>query len=172
MTEFTIDIRAVGNQAELHAARKIIAEYVASISNFACASFAHQNVEKELADLPGEYVSPMGGLWLAWKDGEVEPIGCIALRPVKSHLPRERIRRVGEIKRMYTRPAARGCGVARRMCEVLMTAAKAAGYTEIWLDSDTELHAALRLYHSLGFVTIERYNTDPDPKTVYLGREI
>jgi ribosomal protein S18 acetylase RimI-like enzyme len=91
---------------------------------------------------------------------------------VKSHLPPERIRDVAEIKRMYTRPAARGMGVARRMCEVVMKFAREAGYSQVWLDSDTELHAALKLYRSLGFVTIDRYNTDPDAKTVYLGRAL
>lgn len=172
MTEASFTIRPVTSESELRAARAIIAEYVASISSFACASFAHQNVEAELADLPGEYVAPRGGLWLAWMSSQAEPVGCIALRPVKSHLPPERIRDVAEIKRMYTRPAARGMGVARRMCEVVMKFAREAGYSQVWLDSDTELHAALKLYRSLGFVTIDRYNTDPDAKTVYLGRAI
>ena len=172
MAESPFTIRAVSTGAELQAARSIIAEYVASISAFACASFAHQNVEAELADLPGVYVPPRGGLWLAWKDGVPEPIGCIALRPVKSHFSVERIRTVAEIKRMYTRPATRGLGVARRMCEEVLTFARQAGYSEIWLDSDPELMAALRLYQSLGFAPIERYNQDPDTKTLYLGMKL
>jgi GNAT superfamily N-acetyltransferase len=172
MTSSTIHIRAVTSPTELTAARGIIAEYIASISSVAGASFAHQNVERELADLPGVYVPPRGGLWLAWRDGDAAPVGCIALRPLVSHLPSERTRGIGEIKRMYTRPSARGLGVARQMCEVVMAAGREAGYEKLWLDSDTELHAALKLYQSLGFVEVERFNLDPDPKTVYLGRDI
>lgn len=170
MVDSMIEIRAVENSADLRAARAIIAEYVNAISHVACASFAHQNVEKELADLPGMYVPPLGGIWLAWKGRE--PVGCIALRPVVSHLAQQRTRNVGEIKRMYTRPAARGLGVARRMCDALLAAARQAGYRELWLDSDPELVAALMLYESLGFAPVDRYNQDPDPKTLYLGMKL
>lgn len=170
MSESQVEIRAVRSEQELHAARAIIAEYIRAVSDVASRSFAHQNVEKELADLPGVYVPPRGNLWLAWKGDEPDPIGCIALRPVVSHLPVERTHTVGEIKRMYTRPTARGLGVARRMCEVLLVEAQRAGYQEIWLDSDPDLVAAQKLYEQMGFVTIERYNQDPDPDTIYLGR--
>lgn len=164
-----LHIRPITSAIELSAAREIISEYIQSISDVASASFAHQNVDQELADLPGVYIPPRGGIWLAWTSAESRPVGCIALRPVVSHLPASHTRDVGEIKRMYTRPAARGLGIARRMCDVVISNARLAGYTQLWLDSDPELVAALNLYQSLGFVPIPRYNQDPDSKTLYMG---
>jgi GNAT superfamily N-acetyltransferase len=164
-----IHIRPVISANQLAAARAIIAEYIQSISDIASTSFAHQNVDKELADLPGVYIPPRGGLWLACSSSHPHPVGCIALRPVVSHLPPSTTANIGEIKRMYTRPTARGMGIARQLCTTLIAAARAAGYRHLWLDSDPELRPALHLYHSLGFVPIPRYNHDPDPKTLYLG---
>jgi len=169
MTASDIHIRPVISATDLAAARSIIAEYIHSISDIASASFAHQNVERELADLPGVYIPPRGGLWLAWAPSHQQPVGCIALRHVVSHLPLSTTADIGEIKRMYTRPTARGMGIARHMCATLIAAARAAGYTQLWLDTDPELVPALKLYQSLGFVPIPRYNLDPDPKTLYLG---
>jgi putative acetyltransferase len=70
---------------------------------------------------------------------------------------------------MYVRPPARGRGIGRRRAERLHDEAKVLGYTVMKLDSDTDSRfaAALDLYRSLGFTECERYNADPDPKTVW-----
>lgn len=154
-----IDIREAAPH-EVGAARGIITEYVHSLAPIAASSFAHQRVDDELRDLPGAYAPPTGALLLAWEADAC--VGSVAVRPLD---PPD----VCELKRLYVRPAARGQGVGRRLTEAAMARARALGYRRMKLDSDPSLTAALTLYRALGFTDTPRYNTDPDPETVYLG---
>lgn len=155
----------------IDAARAIFAEYGKSIENVAACSLRHQGFSDELAGLPGLYAPPPRGrgcMLLAFDGGtalqsrDVEPIGCIALRPAPG-LPDH----VCEMKRMYVREAARGRGVGRLLAEALLDRARRLGYREMVLDTATIMTPAIALYRSLGFVERERYNSDPDPETLW-----
>lgn len=150
------------------AAALLFREYAQSISHICAESFAQQNLDDELRTLPGKYAEPSGCILLAHTpDGD--PIGCVALRPLEA-APHDRPgERVCEMKRLYTRPAARGLGAGRRLCEELIAFAREAGYTLMKLDTEPELEAACALYRTLGFIDIPRYNDDPKPETLYLG---
>jgi len=153
---------------DMPAAAFLFREYAQSIAHIAATSFAQQNLDEELRTLPGKYAEPGGCILLAYELSG-DPIGCVALRPIDSathDLPGER---VCEMKRLYTRPAARGLGAGRRLCEELITFARHAGYTLMKLDTEPELEAACALYRALGFVEIPRYNDDPKMETLYLG---
>ena len=65
---------------------------------------------------------------------------------------------LGEIKRMYVLPEARGRGLARRLLYALEDAARALGYTRARLDTGPAQPGARRLYESAGFVSIPDYN--------------
>jgi ribosomal protein S18 acetylase RimI-like enzyme len=161
-------IRAARTAPEIESAALLFREYAHSISHICAASFAQQNLDDELRTLPGKYAEPSGCILLAF-NAESTPIGCVALRPIDAvahDLPGER---VCEMKRLYTRPEARGLGAGRRLCEGLIAYARNAGYTLMKLDTEPELEAACALYRSLGFVEIPRYNDDPKPETLYLG---
>ena len=56
-----------------------------------------------------------------------------------------------EVKRMYTRPAARGRGVGKALLARLESEARAAGYTILRLETGTEQAAAIALYEGCGF---------------------
>lgn len=151
----------------LDVARDLFREYAKSIEHLAAASFAQQDLEGELRSLPGKYEPPKGCILLAM-DGD-QAVGCIALRPLdpmRHDLPGDRI---CEMKRLYAKPETRGRGVGRLLCEELIRFAKRGGYTLMKLDTEPELDAACRLYRSLGFVEIPRYNDDPKPETLYMG---
>ncbi|MBX3378885.1 MAG: GNAT family N-acetyltransferase [Phycisphaeraceae bacterium] len=151
----------------LDVARDLFREYAKSIEHLAAASFAQQNLEGELRSLPGKYAPPKGCILLAM-DGD-QAVGCAALRrlgPMSHDRPGERI---CEMKRLYAKPETRGRGVGRLLCQALIRFAKSAGYTLMKLDTEPELESACRLYRSLGFVDIPRYNDDPKPETMYLG---
>jgi GNAT superfamily N-acetyltransferase len=132
----------------LPAVRELFLEYARSLDFSLC----FQGFDDELAGLPGRYVPPGGGLWLAWHDGR--PAGCVALRPLE--LPR-----TAEIKRLYVRPAARGAGLGRALAETAVRAGRAAGHTRLVLDTVPVMTAAITLYRSLGFTPTAPYTAQP-----------
>jgi GNAT superfamily N-acetyltransferase len=62
-----------------------------------------------------------------------------------------------EIKRMYVTPAARGCGLARRMLAELERTARAAGYQRVILETGSKQPEAVGLYRSSGYTDIPAY---------------
>ena len=103
-------------------------------------------VEHDLETI-SKFAPPAGRLLLGFEDGAAVGIGCM--------------RRIGpgtaEIKRMYVEPSHRGAGLGRALLDALLTAAQAAGYQRIKLDSPDFMTAAHALYRSAGFVEIEPY---------------
>ena len=151
----------------LDSARDLFREYAKSIEHLAAASFAQQDLEGELRSLPGKYAPPKGCILLAMD--EDRPVGCIALRPL-APMPHDRPgERICEMKRLYAKPETRGRGVGRLLCEELIHFAKQGGYTLMKLDTEPGLESACRLYRSLGFTEIPRYNDDPKIETMYMG---
>jgi ribosomal protein S18 acetylase RimI-like enzyme len=62
---------------------------------------------------------------------------------------------VGEIKRMWTAPRARGRGYARRVLAVLEATAMDIGYRTLRLETASSAAAAIALYRSVGYEQIE-----------------
>jgi len=138
----------------LDLARALFREYQQAIGVDLC----FQGFDAELAALPAAYARPAGRLLLAWH-GEALA-GCGALRPIGPG--------VAELKRMWTRPAHRGQGVARAVAEALLDAARAEGYRVVRLDTLESMSAARALYGSLGFVEIGPYYPNPLGGVVYM----
>lgn len=110
-----------------------------------------EHVHADAAGMPGPYVPPRGGLWLA-VDNEGHGIGCVALRPLDASS--------AEVKRMFVEPAWRGRGVGRALMERVIAEARARGYAVLRLGTLHDMDAALALYLSLGFQSIGRYRAD------------
>ena len=62
-----------------------------------------------------------------------------------------------EIKRMYTRPTARGKGVASAILAELESWAKETGYSAAVLETGRKHHEAISLYHKLGYADAPKY---------------
>jgi GNAT superfamily N-acetyltransferase len=62
-----------------------------------------------------------------------------------------------ELKRMYSAPAARGQGLARRMLGVIEDSARAAGLKRLILETGTKQPEAIGLYESAGYERIEDF---------------
>jgi ribosomal protein S18 acetylase RimI-like enzyme len=62
---------------------------------------------------------------------------------------------------MWIEPSMRGAGLGRRLLEHLEDRLVAMGNSVIRLDTNSVLTEALALYHSSGYVEIERYNDNP-----------
>lgn len=70
----------------------------------------------------------------------------------------------GELKRMYTRPAYRGHGLAAAMLDHLIAHARSQGVARLRLETGIHQEAALRLYERRGFVRVPPfppYQEDP-----------
>lgn len=65
---------------------------------------------------------------------------------------------VGEIKRMYVVPAARGAGHSRTLLMAIEDLARDLGYPRVRLDTGPTQAAARHLYESSGYVEIPDYN--------------
>jgi len=158
-------IRLASGAADLDAARALFIEYAHAIGIDLC----FQGFDAELASLPGKYAPPAGRLFLAGPPGDV--CGCIALRPLPpSAFPAAETAfapPVGEVKRLYVRPRARGSGAGRALARAVIDAARTAGYRTLCLDTLDWMTEARALYESLGFAPCAKYYDNPLENAVH-----
>lgn len=100
---------------------------------------------------PEELVPPSGWFLIARLDGE--PVGCGGIKVTGAG--------VGEIKRMWIAPSARGLGLAKRLLQALEIRAADAGLDVLQLDTNRNLLEARALYARNGYAEIARYNDNP-----------
>jgi putative acetyltransferase len=136
--------------------RSLFEDYVAEIG----VDLSFQGFAAEVADLPGKYVEPRGGLWLAEASERV--VGCIALRSLSDE--------VAEMKRLFVASSFRSQGVGRALIEHAVMAATRMNFREVCLDTLAGMHSALRLYKSLRFEETEPYYSNPIPGAIFLMR--
>lgn len=98
-----------------------------------------------------EMTPPNGFFVLARIDGKA--VGCGGLRRIDE--------RIGEIKRMWTAPEARGQGIARRVLHELEALGREAGLEILRLDTNRVLLEAQAMYRREGYREIARYNDNP-----------
>ncbi len=133
----------------------MLQEYVSWIG----LDLAFQEIDDELAGLPGEYAPPRGALFVA-ADGP-RLVGMIGLRPFKDT--------ISEMKRLFVRPEARGRGLAKQLIARDLDEARQLGYDEIRLDTLPMMGDAQSLYISLGFVDIDPYYDTPIAGTRFMA---
>lgn len=150
----TLVLRKAAGNEDIETARSLFLEYQKALG----ISLCFQNFDAEVADLPGAYAPPDGRLLLAFADET--PAGCVALRKLEDG--------IGEMKRLYVRPAQRGTGLGRRLTEAVLEEARAIGYERIRLDTLPSMASAQKLYESLGFTDIPPYNEHPIEGTRFM----
>ena len=152
MADFVI--RCAQSPAEIDEVRLLFREY----ERFLGVDLCFQSFEEELAQLPGKYAPPSGGLLIGVMDGVLQ--GCVAVRGLDEE--------VCEMKRLFVRPQARGTGMGRRLAEEIIALARGLGYRLMRLDTLERLVEAMQLYQSLGFQRRAPYYANPLPGVVYL----
>ncbi len=134
---------------------ELFEEYVAWLGINLC----FQNFEKELAELPGEYVPPDGRLLLAIDDEQLA--GGVALRKIGDG--------ICEMKRLFVREEFRGKGLGRQLVEAVISEALEIGYERMRLDTlPPKMNDAIALYRSLGFKEIKAYYQNPVPGAKFM----
>ena len=83
---------------------------------------------------------PNVSLFLAWRDGLA--VGCGGVAMFKDY---------AEVKRMYTRPVARGHGIGKALLRRIEDEARAAGKSVLRLETGTLQQEAIGLYERMGF---------------------
>lgn len=149
-----VDIGPAGPN-EIPAVRRMLGDYCRWIG----LDLAFQEIDAELAGLPGDYAPPGGLLLVARLDGDA--IGVVAYRALEPG--------VCEMKRLFVQDRARGLGLARTLVESLMAHAARAGYREMRLDTLPMMGPAQRLYESLGFRDIPPYYDTPIAGTRFMA---
>ena len=111
----------------------------------------HDRYGQDDADPDGldarQLAAPHGTFVVAWSGPD--PVGCGALRRADE--------RVGEIKRMYVRPAWRRRGVGRAVLLAVEARARDLGYERLILETGTRQPEAVRLYARAGYAPIAPY---------------
>lgn len=141
-------VEIVAENPASSAARQCLDQYFAEIDERFRGGF--DRARGGTADTQ-DFVPPRGCLLVARLFGA--PIGCGALRTLESG--------IGEIKRMWISPRARGLGVGRRLLAELERAAEKRRMRAVRLDTNKSLSEALRLYRSSGYREIQRFNDNP-----------
>lgn len=122
----------------------------------------NQGWQEELDTLEEKYGPPLGRILLARKDGE--SLGCVALRDLGDG--------IGEMKRYYVIPEARGQKVGSLLLNTLFSVAKDLGYQKIRLDTFSAMEGALGVYEAYGFKEIHAYNDNLADSAVFLEKDL
>ena len=135
------DVRIVPYTAQYRAAFKSLNE--AWISQY----FEMEPADVKALDNPEGYILKKGGQILValYKD---EPVGVCALIKMKD--PDYDY----EMAKMAVAPEAQGKSIGWRLGQAIVQAAKTAGASKIYLESNTILKPAIQLYYKLGFKKI------------------
>lgn len=97
-------------------------------------------------------LTPPAGLLLVARLRE-EPVGCGALKFHENA--------IGELKRMWVAPRARGLGLGRRLLEALEHEARQAGMKVLHLETNRALIEAIEMYRRSGYQEVEAFNAEP-----------
>jgi putative acetyltransferase len=99
------------------------------------------------------------------RDAQGVPVGCGALRRHQDG--------IGEVKRMYTRPAVQGQGIGGRILAQIEDLARGEGLRHLVLETGQGLFAAWRVYERAGFRRCGPVLTYPDiPTSVFYEKSL
>jgi GNAT superfamily N-acetyltransferase len=120
---------------------------------------------------PAHFRAPAGLYALGYLDGEPMVSGGWRAHADRLHDGDGLLPGDVELKRMYTRPAARGRGLARRMLRFLEEEAAKAGLRRMILETGTEQPEAIALYESEGYERIPGFGYYAEaPGSVCFGK--
>lgn len=137
----------VKTSVDIAAVKDIFTEYIRYIEDYLGQSIGFQDTTGEMQSFPDYYKA----LFIAKVDGT--PVGACG---IKAFAPD-----IAELKRLYVRPDGRGHNFGLRLTEAALAYSRAAGFAQVYLDTDRGLTHANTIYEGLGFKDIDRYYDNP-----------
>ena len=156
-----INIFQVHSEKDVKIVRELFWEYLTWANDMNDQAFGIRldiatMLDEDMANLE-KFMPPHGRLLLSESIGFAA--GCICLKKLSAS--------IGELKRLYVRPAYRGKGIGKKMVEKVLDEARQIGYETIRLDSTKYMTEAHNLYRSFGFQEIEPYPESEIPEKYY-----
>lgn len=135
-------------------ARAVVRAHMADIaSRYYARPATPSEVDAALAAEPADDLALPAGLLVVATNADGAVLGCVGLRLLPEAL--------GEIKKVYVAPAARGRGLGRRLVEEIERLAALHGRTTVRLDTRADLAEARRLYARLRYTEVAPFNEGP-----------
>jgi len=136
-------------------ARRVLQSYMNDVvSRYYGRQATDDEIDDAIREAPSDDLTPPQGLFLiAHENGTV--VGCAGLR----FLPD----RIGEVKRLFVVPAARGRGLGSRLMNELETLAAEHGLATLRLDTREDLVEARRLYARRGYREVDPFKMARTP---------
>jgi GNAT superfamily N-acetyltransferase len=148
----------IANREQAQPIRQLFQEYLEWGSTKLYEEFSVKFDTPELVESSMQHLDwfmpPKGRLLLGYVNDQ--PMGIACLKALTDS--------IGEVKRMYVRPEARGQGLGRELLTRLLEEARQIGYERVRLDSARFMTDAHKLYRSAGFHEIEAYEGSEIPK--------
>ena len=111
-----------------------------------------EGLDHDVAEWRAEYDGVSGVLLVLEAPGG-DVVGTAGVRQLEPGL--------GEVKRMWIRPACQGLGLGRQLMDRCLEEARHLGFRRLRLDTQRRMEAALKLYRSYGFRDVPDYNGNP-----------
>lgn len=106
------------------------------------AYFVVEAKDREVLDDPRKYILDPGGAIFLATEGD-RPVGAVALIVMDEGCV--------ELAKMGVRPEAQGKGVGRRLIAAAVDKARAMGMKRVYIETNSKLGPAIKLYHAAGF---------------------
>lgn len=111
---------------------------------------SHAEVDVALLEDPSDDLAPPGGVFLVAQEQDTV-VGCAGLRLLPG--------KVGEVKRVFVAPTARGRGLGRRLMGEVERHARAHDCKLLRLDTRADLVEARTLYADIGYEEVPAFNS-------------
>jgi putative acetyltransferase len=146
----------------IRAASPLDADVRALIAELDAFNVALYPAESNHFDAPETLAAARAVFLVVERDGVI--IGCGAAKNCGGW---------AEIKRMFLKPEARGCGIAAAVLDRLIEWARAEGLPLARLETGNVSEGALKLYRRAGFVDIPAFPPyQPDPLSIFMERPL
>jgi putative acetyltransferase len=154
---YVTTVHELSTPSEIEAFRALLRQYAAEYPG----RFS-ERMTQDLADLPGRYAAPTGGLYLAYADDTA--VATAAWTRVNDEQ--------AEIKRVYVQPQARGRGSGQALSRHVADVLRERGFRQMVLSTWGDNAGAIALYRKLGFVDIVPFKAITYPGMAFMGLDL